>query len=181
MELDQTPRRRRDRLISAQAATASTTSRWGAWFRTRAPAATRCPTFTARDGVPWISTQSAHRDDAGSQWEGRDAKDNLQTGSLVPDAGAGRGIGFEGAYGKEWEGRDSLDNLQIGSMVPDEGASRREGYEGVYSDAHAGEDTRSNIVRAKGGFTTTEEAAQREAFAAAYGEAHEGWDARESG
>ena len=90
------------------------------------------------------------------------------------------GIGFEGAYGKEWEGRDSLDNLQTGSLMPDKGASRREGYEGVYSDAHAGKDTESNIIRAKGGFTTTEEAAQREAFAAAYGEAHEGWDARES-
>ena len=41
----------------------------------------------------------------GSAHEGRDAKDNLQVGSLVPDAGAGMGIGFEGAYGKEWEGR----------------------------------------------------------------------------
>ena len=50
-----------------------------------------------------------------------------------------------------------------------------------YASQHAGKDTESNIVRAKGGFTTTEEAAQREAFAAAYGEAHEGWDARESG
>ena len=136
----------------------------------------------------------------GSAHEGRDAKDNLQVGSLVPDAGAGMGIGFEGAYGSEWEGRglrrnhrvdaidptfltgrDSLDNLQVGSLAPDQGASRREGYEGAYSDAHAGKDTESNIIRAKGGFTTTEEAAQREAFAAAYGEAHEGWDARESG
>ncbi len=41
----------------------------------------------------------------GSAHEGRDAKDNLQVGSLVPDAGAGMGIGFEGAYGSEWEGR----------------------------------------------------------------------------
>ena len=115
----------------------------------------------------------------GAAHEGRDAKDNLGIG-MVPDAGASAGIGFEGAYGSEWEGRDSLDNLQVGSMLPDKGASRREGYEGAYSDAHAGKDTESNIVRAKGGFTTTEEAAQREAFAAAYGEAHEGWDARES-
>jgi hypothetical protein len=41
----------------------------------------------------------------GSAHEGRDAMDNLQVGSLVPDAGAGMGIGFEGAYGSEWEGR----------------------------------------------------------------------------
>ena len=131
------------------------------------------------DGVPWFSTQSAHRDDAGSQWEGRDAKDNLQVGSLVPDAGAGAGIGFEGAYGKEWEGRDSLDNLQAGSLVPDKGASRREGYEGAYGTEWEGRDAKDNI--ATGSLLPDAGAGRREGFAAAYGEAHEGWDARESG
>ena len=38
---------------------------------------------------------------------------------MVPDAGAGRGIGFEGAYGAEWEGRDTHGNLaQHGTVHP---------------------------------------------------------------
>ena len=61
--------------------------------------------YGAATASPGVVPASAHRAHAGSQWEGRDAKDNLQVGSLVPDAGAGMGIGFEGAYGSEWEGR----------------------------------------------------------------------------
>ena len=43
-------------------------------------------------------------------------KDNLGPG-MIPDAGAGRGIGFEGAYGTEWEGRDVKDHLAPGPRV----------------------------------------------------------------
>ena len=54
----------------------------------------------------------------GKEWEGRDVKDNLGPG-MVPDAGVGRGIGFEGAYGAEWEGRDTHGNLaQHGTVHP---------------------------------------------------------------
>ena len=34
-------------------------------------------------------------------------KDNVETGSLKPDAGAGQREGFAAAYGSEHEGRDA--------------------------------------------------------------------------
>ena len=52
----------------------------------------------------------------GDEWEGRDVKDNLGPG-MIPDAGAGQGIGFEEAYGTEWEGRDVKDHLAPGPRV----------------------------------------------------------------
>ena len=47
-------------------------------------------------------------------------------------------------------------------------------FEGAYGTEWEGEDTRSNIVRAQGGFTTTEAAAAREGFEGAYGSEWEG-------
>jgi hypothetical protein len=62
---------------------------------------------------------------------GRDSLDNLQVGSLVPDAGAGRDE-VPNVYGSAHEGRDAKDNLQVGSLVPDAGAGRGIGFEGAY-------------------------------------------------
>ena len=64
---------------------------------------------------------------------------------MVPDAGAGRGIGFEGAYGDEWEGRDVKDNLGPG-MIPDAGAGQGIGFEEAYGTEWEGRDVKDHLA-----------------------------------
>ena len=65
-------------------------------------------------------------------------------GSLVPDKGASRREGYEGAYGTEWEGRDAKDNIAVGSLRPDAGAGQREAFAAAYGEAHEGWDARES-------------------------------------